>query len=79
MIGVREVYDELKSLGGKVHRHTAKIDHVDAKMTSVAEDVNDHELRIRALERARWPLPSIAALISLAGLVFAILAYARGN
>jgi hypothetical protein len=79
MIGVREVYDELKSLGGKVHRQTAKIDHVDAKVTSVAEDVNDHEVRIRALERARWPLPSLAALISLAGLVFAILAYARGH
>ncbi|GAA3158554.1 hypothetical protein GCM10010466_56640 [Planomonospora alba] len=79
MIGVRELYDELKSVGGKVHRQTAKIEHVDAKVASVIEDVSDHEGRIRALERGRWPLPSLAALISLAGLVFAILAYARGN
>ncbi|MFC4063053.1 hypothetical protein ACFOWE_32645 [Planomonospora corallina] len=79
MIGVRELYEELKTVGGKVHRQTAKLDHIDAKVVSVVEDVDDHEARIRALERARWPLPSLAALVSLAGLVFAILAYTRGQ
>lgn len=32
----------------------------------------DHEQRLDALERARWPLPSIAALVGLAGLVLAL-------
>nr|WP_206324869.1 MULTISPECIES: hypothetical protein [unclassified Streptomyces] len=32
----------------------------------------DHEARLDALERARWPLASIAALTALAGVVVAL-------
>lgn len=31
--------------------------------------VEDHETRLRALERNRWPLPALAVLISLGSLV----------
>ncbi len=34
---------------------------------------NDHEARIKSLEANKWPLPSLAALISLAALVVAVL------
>lgn len=30
----------------------------------VREDVNDHGGRVAALERARWPLPSIGVLLA---------------
>lgn len=32
----------------------------------------DHELRIKSLEANRWPLPSLAALISIAAIIIAV-------
>lgn len=32
----------------------------------------DHETRLDTLERARWPLPSIAALVAVAGLALTL-------
>lgn len=37
------------------------------------KDLADHEERIRALESGRWPIPSIAAAISVAALVMSLL------
>jgi len=37
-----------------------------------ARDIDDHEVRLRGLEKARWPLPSLAILISLASIVYAV-------
>lgn len=34
--------------------------------------LEDHEQRLDALERARWPLPSIAALVGLVSLALAL-------
>jgi hypothetical protein len=34
---------------------------------------NDHESRIKSLESGRWPLPSLAALISLAAIIVALI------
>lgn len=31
--------------------------------------VDDHEARLRSLERGRWPIPAVAVLISIAALV----------
>lgn len=67
-IGAREIYDEVKEVGRKVDRL------VDAH-EEIRTDVADHESRIRSLERMRWPLPSIAALVAVASLVVAILGY----
>ncbi|WP_420708543.1 hypothetical protein [Streptomyces sp. ERV7] len=32
----------------------------------------DHEQRLDAVERSRWPLPSIAALVAVASLLLAL-------
>lgn len=37
--------------------------------TQSAKEIVDHETRLRVLERSRWPLPSIAVLVSLAAFV----------
>lgn len=71
-IGAREIYDELKTVG-------AKVDHVSSQLDGVVADVADHETRLRALERSRWPLPSLAALVALASLVLAILSFTQGG
>jgi hypothetical protein len=72
-IGVRQLYDELRTVGATASRVEAKVDHVDAKVDGVLTDVSDHEARIRALERNRWPLPSLAALVAVASLVIALI------
>lgn len=61
-IGAREIYDKLVDLDQKVSR---MVDRNDA----TSADIEDHETRIRVLERARWPLPSLAALVSLGALI----------
>ncbi|MBG0830501.1 hypothetical protein HS041_22325 [Planomonospora sp. ID67723] len=65
-IGAREIYDQLVSTDRKV-------DTIIAAHAEVIKDLGDHESRIRALERGRWPLPSLAALFGLASLIVAIL------
>ncbi|MGW9385416.1 hypothetical protein [Streptomyces globisporus] len=34
--------------------------------------LSDHETRLDALERARWPLPSLAALVGVIGLALTL-------
>ncbi|MFD3902961.1 hypothetical protein HXS80_20450 [Streptomyces sp. CB04723] len=34
--------------------------------------LSDHEQRLDALERARWPLPSLAALVGVIGLALTL-------
>ncbi|MFF4369619.1 hypothetical protein [Streptomyces sp. NPDC001594] len=36
--------------------------------------IEDHEARLDAVERARWPLPSLAAVTAVGSLVYTILA-----
>lgn len=37
------------------------------------KDIEDLQARVAALERARWPLPSLAALVGLAALAIALI------
>lgn len=71
-IGAREIYDELKTVG-------VKVDRVDSKVDGIVAEVADHETRIRALERGRWPLPSLAALVALASLILAVISFLQGG
>lgn len=34
--------------------------------------IADHEARLDALERSRWPLPSLAALVAVVGVLLAL-------
>jgi hypothetical protein len=71
VITVREIYDQLVRLTTAVEGLLK--DHGDT-VTRLAELRTDHETRLRALERARWPLPSIAALLGAGSLVVAVIA-----
>lgn len=57
----REIYDA-------VVRLTGRVDVLIEQQSATQHDVSDHETRLRTLERARWPLPSLAVLASLAAL-----------
>jgi hypothetical protein len=61
--------DVLLALGkvdAKVDAVKGKVDGLDKK---VDRATGDHEARLRALEAARWPLRSLAAVAGIAALV----------
>lgn len=65
-IGAREIYDKLIVVDTSVRRVSDQID-------GLAQDVKDHEVRLRTLERARWPLPALAVVVSLASLALTVI------
>ncbi len=58
-ITAREVYDA-------VVRLTGRVDVLINQQSQTQNAVQDHEGRLRTLEKARWPLPSAALLVSVA-------------
>lgn len=62
----REIYDGIVRLTGRV----------DVLIETVRQNtaqVMDHESRLRTLERARWPLPAAALLLSVTALVLPLI------
>lgn len=45
---------------------------IETKLDNVIADNSDHERRIRILESQRWPLPSLAVLMSVAAVIIPI-------
>lgn len=77
VITAREIYDA-------VVRLTGRMDVLIEQHNTMTQDLRDHEIRadaryadhegrLRSLEKARWPLPSLAAVVSLAALAVAII------
>ena len=64
VIGAREVYDA-------VLRLTTKVEALTGQIGELIADHDDHEKRLRALERGRWPLPALGAVLSVAAVVVA--------
>jgi hypothetical protein len=62
VITAREVYDA-------VVRLTGRVDVLINQQSMTQQEVLDHETRLRSLEKARWPLPSLALLLSVGALV----------
>lgn len=70
VITSREIYDA-------VVRLTGRVDVLIAQQEDIKHDLSDHENRIRTIERSRWPLPTITALIAICSLVIAGLPYIK--
>ena len=65
-ITAREIYDRVVLIGALVER-------VSLQLTDLASRASDHEQRLRRLESGRWPLPALAALLSLAAIALPFL------
>lgn len=65
-ITAREIYDA-------VVRLTGRVDVLIEQQHQAQTDLQDHETRIRTLERARWPLPAVSVLIALAAFGWSVL------
>jgi hypothetical protein len=61
-----EVYAEVRATHDEVKSVSAKLDALP--VADHARAIDDHETRIRTLESARWPLPSLAAVIGASAL-----------
>lgn len=77
VITAREIYDAVVRLTGRVD--VLIVQHADMQQDLQQHELRadtrhaDHEGRLRSLEKARWPLPSLAAAVSLAALTVAII------
>ncbi|WP_113699195.1 hypothetical protein [Nonomuraea lactucae] len=74
-IGAREIYDQLLATDRKVDAVRGEVQQVAQAHGELLKDLTDHETRIRVLERGRWPLPSLAAVISLVSVVLAVISF----
>jgi len=68
------MYQEMRSLHDAVSRVETKLDGLQDGYTEVRTDIADHEARLRSLERARWPLPTIGVLTGVGGAITAAVA-----
>lgn len=73
-ISPSQMYAEVRSLHDAVSRVEAKLDQIRDDGKAVTSELQDHESRIRRLEAARWPLPTIGALAGMAGVGTALVA-----
>ncbi|MFJ3826250.1 hypothetical protein [Streptomyces nodosus] len=65
-----EVYAEVRATHDEVKSVSAKLDGLP--VADHGRMLRDHETRIRVLERARWPLPSIAAVTAVGSLALGL-------
>lgn len=83
LITLEDIYRQLVALNTRVDTALTKLDRTeqlvaehDAELrplAGAAERINDHEIRIRQLERSRWPVTSLTVLTALGSLAVAIL------
>ena len=67
-VSLADIYRTLLEMSAKLDVAMRRIDDHDS-------DMKDHEARLRALEKARWPLPTISALIACASFALALVVY----
>lgn len=65
-----QMYAEVREIHEMVRAVSSKIDAMP--VADHARTLDDHEARIRTLERARWPLPSLAAVTGVGALAVAV-------
>ncbi|MEV0413966.1 hypothetical protein AB0I68_24935 [Streptomyces sp. NPDC050448] len=67
---------ELERLRGVVEAGFARIDGSLALLVQRSDQVDrqlaDHEARLDALEKGRWPLPSVLAVVAVIGLALTL-------
>lgn len=72
----REIYDAVVRLTGRVdvliEQQTHTRQDIDDLKKELRDTEKDHEDRLRTLEKGRWPLPSLAAVLALASLGLAL-------
>jgi len=84
VITLEDIYRQLVALTSRVdtalsrHERTEQVvaehDTELRPLAGAAERLTDHEARLRVMERGRWPLASVTALIALGSAAVALVA-----
>lgn len=77
VITSREIYDQLVRVGTALTDLASQIGRLNDSHDETRRDVSDHEMRIRSLERRQLPLPTVALLLSLAGVALSVFVLLR--
>ena len=72
-ITLRDVWTELRVVSNKADQIAGQVTAMDHRITEIATDGHDHEVRIRSLEKGRWPLPSLAVLVAVCSIIVSVL------
>ncbi|MFM9613925.1 hypothetical protein [Streptomyces niveiscabiei] len=71
---------ELEKLRGTLAEGFARVDGSLALLVQRGDQTDrqlaDHDQRLTALERSRWPLPALAALVGVVGLIVSLWQFA---
>jgi hypothetical protein len=67
-VGLKEIYEKVVQLG-------VKVDVLLSQHSDAINDIKDHESRLRSLERARWPLPALATIVSIVALILSFVQF----
>lgn len=73
VITLKEVYEAQQQQGIVQMQMNSKLDRLIDKHDRIDERVDDHEARVRTLEKRVWAIPSLSAVIALASLTYQIL------
>lgn len=65
VITSREIYDA-------VVRLTGRVDVIIEQANHLTTQAQDHETRLRQLERSRWPLHSLSVLVALGAVALSV-------
>ncbi|MEU5342997.1 hypothetical protein AB0I27_06665 [Streptomyces sp. NPDC050597] len=72
---------ELEKLRGTMAEGFARVDGALALLVQRGDQTDrqlaDHDQRLDNLERSRWPLPSVAALVAVLGLTLSVWQFAH--
>lgn len=82
VITLADIYKQMVELATRVDASLARQDQADRiiaeheadlrPLAGAHEKLVDHEARLRAIERNRWPIPALTILIALASLGVAV-------
>jgi hypothetical protein len=79
-ITVKDLYVELQGMRSDLVRAVTHMERIDARGEVAANELADHETRLRALERFRWSLMGAAASAgAIAGAVGGWAGYLLGH
>ncbi|NMO52037.1 hypothetical protein HH310_12620 [Actinoplanes sp. TBRC 11911] len=82
IITLADIYGQLVALTQRVDTSLARQDRADQiiaeheadlrPLASAAQQLLDHESRIRTIEKSRWPITSVTVLLAIASLAVAV-------
>jgi len=72
VITLRDVYEAVNRLAERVSGLAGQVEALQERFDRSDKQRDDHESRLRALERRQWPIPSAALLVSIVAVVVTV-------